>query len=113
LEISRSVPTVEFSHLGVQQPVIAPLYDTRHTGDVLLQIAQRLGGSVAAALSWADYKTYLQAHAKEIFNSGEGTIVSETVEFSWIEFLKKRGWQVFDYSTFDEFWEVLLEKGGW
>jgi anaerobic selenocysteine-containing dehydrogenase len=112
-EISHSVPTIEFSHLGVQQPVIAPLYDTRHTGDVLLQMAQRLGGSVASSLPWADYKTYLQAHAKEIFNSGEGTIVSETVELSWIEFLKKRGWQVFDYSTFDEFWEVLLEKGGW
>lgn len=112
-EISRSVPTVEFPHLGVQQPVIAPLYDTRHTGDVLLQMAQRLGGSVAAALPWDSYKTYLQAHAREIFNSGEGTIVSESVELSWIEFLKKRGWQVFEYSTFDEFWQVLLEKGGW
>ncbi len=112
-EISRSIPTVEFSHAGVQQPVIEPLYDTRHTGDVLLQIARLLGGGVAAAFPWDSYKTYLQTFAREIFNSGEGTIVSETVERSWIEFLKKRGWQVFDYSTFDEFWQVLLEKGGW
>ncbi len=112
-EISRSIPTVEFSHAGVQQPVIAPLYDTRHTGDALLQIAQGLGGSVAAAFPWDSYKSYLQTFAREIFNSGEGTIVSETVERSWIEFLKKRGWQVFDYSTFNEFWEILVEKGGW
>jgi anaerobic selenocysteine-containing dehydrogenase len=112
-DASRGVPTVEFQHFGVQQPVIEPLYDTRQTGDVLLQISQQLGGKVAEALPWQDTKAYLQALARRIFDSGEGTIVSETAEVSWIEFLKKRGWQPFDYATFEEFWEVLLDKGGW
>jgi len=29
-----------------------PLYDTRATGDVLLALAQRLGGELAQALPW-------------------------------------------------------------
>jgi anaerobic selenocysteine-containing dehydrogenase len=112
-EASRGVPTVEFLHFGVQQPVIEPLYDTRHFGDVLLELGHRLGGHVAEALPWENYQSFIKTHAKAIFNSGEGSIVSESVDLSWIEFLKERGWQAFEYSTFDEFWDVLLEKGGW
>ncbi|MFQ5630618.1 MAG: molybdopterin-dependent oxidoreductase [bacterium] len=112
-EISRNIPTVELRHLGVQQPAIEPLYDTRHVGDIFLQVGQRLGGDIASTLPWKNYKDYLQAYTQAVYKSGEGTIVSESVELSWIEFLKKRGWQVFEYSTFDEFWDVLLEKGGW
>ncbi len=112
-EASQGIPTVEFSHFGVQQPVIEPLYDTRHIGDVLLQLGQRLGGQLAEALPWENYQSFVQAHAKAIFDSGEGSIVSESVDISFIEFLKERGWQPFEYSTFEEFWDVLLEKGGW
>lgn len=112
-DASYSVPSVEFRHVGIQQPVIEPLYDTRHVGDVLLRLGHQLGGNVAGALPWEDYPTYLKVLARKIFDSGEGTVVSETAEVSWIEFLKKRGWQPFEYSTFEEFWEVLLDKGGW
>ncbi|MFQ5631412.1 MAG: molybdopterin-dependent oxidoreductase, partial [bacterium] len=111
--ISRNIPSIELRHLGVQQPVIEPLYDTRPAGDVLLQVAQRLGGTMASALPWQNYKEFLQTYTRAIYSAGEGTIVSESVELSWIEFLRKRGWQAFEYSTFEEFWDVLLEKGGW
>jgi anaerobic selenocysteine-containing dehydrogenase len=112
-EVSRNVPAVEFLHFGVQQPVINQLYDTRHFGDVLIQVGQNIGSSVGNAFPWKNYENYLKAHARAIFDSGEGTIVSESVDTSWIEYLKKRGWQVFEYSTFEEFWDLLLENGGW
>lgn len=112
-EASVNVPTTAFLHFGLQQPVIQPLYDTRHFGDVLLQLGQHLGGKITTALSWESYTGFLQEHAKAIYESGEGTIVSESKEPAFIEFLKKRGWQPFEYSTFEEFWQVLLEKGGW
>lgn len=112
-EASHSVPTVEYLHFGVQQPVIKPLYDTRHPGDIFLQLGKTLGGNIADALPWEKYEHYVKHHAQAIFDSGEGTIVSESVDLSWLEFLKERGWQVHDYSSFEEFWEVLLEEGGW
>lgn len=111
--VSRNTPAVEFSHFGVQQPVITPLYDSQSFGDVLLQIGRRLGNGITKSFPWKDYKEFIQAQVLEIYNSGEGTVISESVDLSWIEFLKNRGWQVFEYSTFDEFWNVLLEKGGW
>ncbi len=46
--------------LGLLKPVVAPQFDTRHTGDVLMTIAKSLGGSVADAFPWGDYKTVLK-----------------------------------------------------
>jgi anaerobic selenocysteine-containing dehydrogenase len=112
-EASYNVPGVEFLHFGIQQPAIEPLYNTRNFGDIILDIAHRIGKETTKALPWDSYLDYIQDQALAIFNSGEGTIVSDSVDLSWIEFLKQRGWQAFEYSTFKEFWDLLLEKGGW
>ena len=31
----------------------------------------------------------------------------------WLEYLQQRGWHIGRYSSFDEFWTLLLEHGGW
>ncbi len=112
-EASLNNPAVEFRHFGVQQPVMQPLYETKHFGDLLLEIGKRLGSPVEESLPWDGYEDYLKSQAQAIFATGEGTIVSDSVEYGWIESLKERGWQAFDYSTSEEFWDVLLERGGW
>ena len=40
------LPSVGYPVVGVRQPVTKPLYDTRHTGDVLLQVAHGLGDTL-------------------------------------------------------------------
>lgn len=112
-DVSTSIPSIEFPHFGVQQPVVEPLYDTRSVGDLFLELSKKIGGDIAQSLPWDNSKNYFQIYAKEIFNSGKGTVASEIVAVSWLEYLKKRGWQAFDYTTFEEFWDVLVEKGGW
>lgn len=55
------LPSVGFPVVGVRQPVVErPLYDTRHTGDVILQIGRGLGGSLAEALPWKDYRALME-----------------------------------------------------
>ena len=112
-EVFTNVPTVHFKHIGVQQPVIQPLYQTRQVGDVLLQLGRSLEKSVSSALPWQDYEAYLKARVENVYKTGIGTIFTERMDVAWLQFLKKRGWQMFEYSTFDEFWNVLREKGGW
>ena len=112
-DLSRKVPGFEFLHVGVQQPVIEPLYDTRQIGDALIQVADSIGRNMTSISSGKTYKDYIATHARDIYLSGEGSIVSKSAEVSWISFLKKRGWQPYEYSTFDDFWNLLLEKGGW
>jgi anaerobic selenocysteine-containing dehydrogenase len=48
------------SILGLTQPVIEPLYNTRHLGDVIIQLAQEMGGSLAQAFPWEDYQDCLE-----------------------------------------------------
>ncbi|UCF95400.1 MAG: molybdopterin-dependent oxidoreductase, partial [Desulfobacterales bacterium] len=45
--------------VGLVQPVVAPLHKTRHIGDVIIQLAQKLGGSIAAAFPWDNYEACL------------------------------------------------------
>jgi anaerobic selenocysteine-containing dehydrogenase len=46
--------------ISLTRPVVAPLYNTRHVGDVIIQLAKDLGGAMAAAFSWDDYETCLE-----------------------------------------------------
>jgi anaerobic selenocysteine-containing dehydrogenase len=45
--------------IGLCQPVVAPLLNTQHLGDTMLQIARSLQGSVAKAFPWNDYESCL------------------------------------------------------
>jgi len=46
-----------YAGVSLRRPVVDPLYDTRNPGDVLLAVAAALGGPVAQALPFPDYKT--------------------------------------------------------
>jgi anaerobic selenocysteine-containing dehydrogenase len=111
-EISN-VPSVGFTHVGIQHPVVTPLYDTRHTEDVLIELAGRIGGTVAGSLPFENYEEEIKFRMKGIYNSGKGSVVSKGVGRSWLEYLQQRGWQIGRYASFEEFWDQLLEYGGW
>jgi len=42
--------------LSLRQPVVRPLADTQPTGGVILRVARALGGSLAGAFPWTDYR---------------------------------------------------------
>ena len=46
--------------IGLAKPVVEPLYNTRHVGDVIIQMAKELGHNIGAAFPWADYATCLE-----------------------------------------------------
>jgi anaerobic selenocysteine-containing dehydrogenase len=45
--------------LGLARPAVAPQYNTRHVGDVIIELAKRQGGPVADAFAWDSYETCL------------------------------------------------------
>ena len=51
---------------GLTQPVVEPLYDTRHIGDVIIQLAQETGGTVADAFPWKNYRGCLEETLEEL-----------------------------------------------
>ncbi len=50
--------------VGLTQPVVRPVYDTRHVGDVVMQMGRSLGGFMESAFPWKDYKSYLKEALK-------------------------------------------------
>ncbi len=107
------VPTVGFSHLGIRQPVVEALHDTRNAGDVFIELARRIGGAVGSSAPFTDYLGGLKHAVRGLYRSGEGSVVTRGQKTRWLEYLQQRGWQSGRYSSFDEFWDQLLTHGGW
>jgi anaerobic selenocysteine-containing dehydrogenase len=77
--------------VSLAPPVMAPLHHTRSMPDVLLGVAQQLGGDLAKALPW---KTY-----------------GEALKASFTELYKQKGSK--NAKDADEFWSKAQEQGGW
>jgi len=102
-----------FPVLGIRQPVIDPLYQTKATGDALLAIAKSLGGEIRNALPWDDFKAVMLYGLKGVFEAKRGDVFGLQFDESWTRLLQKGGWWAPSYKTFEEFWNLLKEKGGW
>ncbi len=111
-DITLPVPNLPFSQLGLQQPIVPPLNGARPIGDVLLQLATETGVTLLPEKP-KTYAGYIEARVKPIFASGKGTPYFEAVSLNFLEELRKRGWQVYSYPAFADFWRLLQEKGGW
>jgi len=56
-EVVEPAPSLGVGAVGLRQPAVEPLFDTRATGDVVIQLAQSLGGSCAAAMPWKSWRS--------------------------------------------------------
>jgi anaerobic selenocysteine-containing dehydrogenase len=83
-------PGVGFPVAAISQPVVAPLYDTKATGDVVLALARQLGFD--EALPWADMEDYLRQSWREIFARTGAADSSESFDTLWTDVLKAGVW---------------------
>jgi anaerobic selenocysteine-containing dehydrogenase len=111
-DMTLPVPNLPFSQLGLQQPIVPPLSGARPMGDVLLQLATEVGVTLLPEKP-KSYAAYVEARMKPIFASGKGTPYFEAVSLDFLGEMRKRGWQVYSYPAFADFWRLLQEKGGW
>jgi anaerobic selenocysteine-containing dehydrogenase len=112
-DLTLPTPNLPFSQLGLQQPVVPPLSGARSLGDVLLRLGKEAGVDLLPGSNGKSYEEYVAARMKQIFASGKGTPFFEAVSLEFLEDLRKRGWQVYSYPAFEDFWRLLQEKGGW
>ncbi|HSR52356.1 MAG TPA: molybdopterin-dependent oxidoreductase, partial [Acidobacteriota bacterium] len=100
------------SVLGIARPVIEPLYESRHAGDILLELGSR-AALADNSLPWKSYSQYLRDRLNGLARSGQGTLISGSFEESWRRFLEERGWRFLQHQGIDEFWPDLLRQSGW
>ncbi len=72
LERYEDVPTpvgLPRQMLSLAKPVVTPLYNTRHTGDVVIGLAAAMGAPVADAFPWDDYEACLAETLGDTFDT--------------------------------------------
>ena len=72
----------------LMQPTLNPIFDTKQTGDLLLSVAGRIGGDVAARLSSPDFHAYLRAAWRDVHR------------------------EVAPRQDFEDFWRAAVVRGG-
>jgi anaerobic selenocysteine-containing dehydrogenase len=112
-QVDFDVPYTYFDHLGVGQPVINPIGNTKSTGDFILELANAIGGTFNSSLPFRNYYSAIRWVAERVFKSGRGIVAQGEFDEAWVEFLENRGWRYPRHKTFDEFWQRLIVQGGW
>lgn len=98
---------------SIGQPVVPPLYQTRQTEDVILQLAKGIGEPTASALAWESFEDLLYETAQGLHESGRGHIIMPPRDEDFEAILARQGYREEPYEDFDDFWDALLEKGAW
>jgi anaerobic selenocysteine-containing dehydrogenase len=98
---------------SISPPVVGPRNNSRHSGDVILELARILGGPVSASLPFASFEEYLRRQVEELFDAQVGSVFTTSLEETWNRLLERSGWWAPTYSNAEELWLQIKEQGGW
>ena len=110
---AASPPTFPFLLQSISPPVIERVHNTRDTSEVILSVAEALGGNVASSLPESTVEGFLRAEADKILAGRSGYTFATQLEETWNRLLERSGWWAPTYATADELWQEMKEKGGW
>ena len=102
-----------FTCFSIAPPAAAPLHQTRNSADVVLQVAQALGGAVAQNSPWKKFEDLLKEGAQGLYNSSRGYIVSAPAEEALRKVLERQGYWLPEFKDYESFWKALLQRGAW
>ncbi len=102
-----------FTCFSVARPASKPLHQSRNTADVILQLAQSLGGTVAKNFPWKNFEELLHAGAEGLFKAGRGYVVSVNSQEALRKILERQGYWLPEFQDYNAFWNALLQRGAW
>ncbi len=101
LERLEDVPSparMAYAATGLTRPVLVNVPEARHPGDIVLSLANTMGGSVAQSLPWANFEALLKEKVEGIFGSKRGRV---------------GGQDVASLGSADDLWTALNEGKCW
>jgi len=98
---------------GIVQPMVEPLHDTRATGDVLLDLAARIGGTLAEGTPAGTFEDLVQERGRALATARRGGVFGDEWTRGELRELESRGWWVPHGQSDSDFWSDLQERGGW
>jgi len=104
---------VAFPVWGVVRPVTEPRHDTRTTGDVILEVASRLGGDAGSWARWSSTEEIVRQRGIELAGADRGSAFVQEFRRDELRELEGRGWWLPHGRTPEEYWQEILDSGGW
>ena len=71
------IPGASFGYYALGAPVIKPLLDTKHTGDVLFALAGGIAAPVKASIPWKSYEEYLKFRVDGLAQTQKGAVAQK------------------------------------
>jgi anaerobic selenocysteine-containing dehydrogenase len=102
-DVLGTPPALPESLVNVAQPVLQPRGEARAAGEIVLALAQKLGGSIAAAFPWTSLEEVARAHADALYRRGSGSVFAG----------RDPSAPAAKADSADAFWQALLGAGGW
>jgi anaerobic selenocysteine-containing dehydrogenase len=103
---------VQYPFYALSRPAVKPLYRTKHSGDVIITTARRIGGPVAWSFGWEHFEEALKERVQGLYDSGRGEVSSRGAEPMWRRLDKGEGTRP-AYSSFESMWDDITETGCW
>ena len=101
---------IQYPLYGLSRPVVEPVYDTRNTGDVIIQLAKRAGRPTGSAFPWKNFEEVLMTRVKGLFDSGGGLVDYSGSRPAW----KRHTAGIRPaYRSFKEMWKKMKSGGLW
>jgi menaquinone reductase, molybdopterin-binding-like subunit len=104
---------LQYPLYGLSKPVVKPVYATRQSGQVLLDLARLMGGHVASGFPWKDYEECLKFRAKGLFEAGGGLTRYAGATPIWRRTREDQPGERSEYKSFDEMWQRVKSEGLW
>ena len=71
---------IQYPCYALSQPVLKPLYRTRHSGDVIISLAKRIGGPVARSFQWTNFEEALKERVSGLYDAEKNKVSWENVK---------------------------------
>lgn len=105
--------TYPYATLGITQPVRKPLYDTRDTLEILLELGRNLISDGEELFPWETSEEAMEWLSGGIHVVKRGSLFTNEREANEIAKMEQRGWWISSFPEESDFWDAMLEQGGW
>ncbi|UCF83658.1 MAG: molybdopterin-dependent oxidoreductase [Desulfobacteraceae bacterium] len=103
---------LQYPLYGISKPVVEPIYATKNSGDVIIQIAKQIGGSVGSSFPYKKYDDVLQARVKGLFDAQAGLAHYDGAVPVWKR-LREGGSVKPVFKSFNDMWKKIKSGGLW
>lgn len=103
---------LQYPFYALSKRAVDPIYATRNSGDVIIQLANAIEGSVASAFPWGNYEDVIKERVRGLFDAGGGLMSYDGSVPVW-KLQKEGSASTLNYASFEEMWKKIRSEGLW